>query len=140
MRGCQPRNNLVKDKNSDLLVEFHNILNRWKKYFYQLLNVHSVNDVKKIQRHAAGPLVPERSRTKCDNAIVKLERYKSPGGDRIQAELIQAGGETFLSVTHELINSILNKKDLPVQRKESITVFIYKKGDQLTVVIIVRQQ
>jgi hypothetical protein len=29
-RGYQPRNNLGKDKNGDLLPDSHNILNRWK--------------------------------------------------------------------------------------------------------------
>jgi hypothetical protein len=29
-------------------------------------------------------------------AIAKLKKYKSPGSDQIQAELIQAGGEIFL--------------------------------------------
>jgi hypothetical protein len=32
-RGNQPRNNLVKDENGDLLADSHNILNRWKNYF-----------------------------------------------------------------------------------------------------------
>jgi hypothetical protein len=32
-RRCQPRNNLVKDENDDLLADSHNILNRWRKYF-----------------------------------------------------------------------------------------------------------
>jgi hypothetical protein len=41
-RGYQPRNNLVKDENSDLLADSHNILNRWKNYFSQLFNVHNV--------------------------------------------------------------------------------------------------
>jgi hypothetical protein len=36
-RGYQPRNNLLKDENGDLLANSHNILNRWKKYFSQLL-------------------------------------------------------------------------------------------------------
>jgi hypothetical protein len=31
-RGYQPRSNLVKDENDDLLADSHNILNRWKKY------------------------------------------------------------------------------------------------------------
>jgi hypothetical protein len=44
-RGCQPGSNLVKDENGDLLADSHNILNRWKKYFSQLLTVHSVNNV-----------------------------------------------------------------------------------------------
>jgi hypothetical protein len=32
-RGYQLRNNLVKDENGDLLVDSHNILDRWKNYF-----------------------------------------------------------------------------------------------------------
>jgi hypothetical protein len=37
-RGYQPRNNLVKDDNDDLLADSHNNLNRWK-------NVHNSSDV-----------------------------------------------------------------------------------------------
>jgi hypothetical protein len=33
MRGYQLRTNLIKDKNRDLLTDFHNIFNRWKNYF-----------------------------------------------------------------------------------------------------------
>jgi hypothetical protein len=43
--GYETRSNLVKDENGDLLVDSHNILNRWKTYFSQLLNVHNVSDV-----------------------------------------------------------------------------------------------
>jgi hypothetical protein len=42
-RGYQPKNNLVKDENGDLLADSHNVLNRWKNYFFQLLNLHNVN-------------------------------------------------------------------------------------------------
>jgi hypothetical protein len=41
----QPRSNLAKDENGDLLADFHNILNRWKNYFSQLLTVHRDTDV-----------------------------------------------------------------------------------------------
>jgi hypothetical protein len=44
--GYQPKNNLVKDENGDLLADFHSILNRWKNYFSQLLNVHNDSDVR----------------------------------------------------------------------------------------------
>jgi hypothetical protein len=37
-RGYQPRSNLVKDENGDLLADSHSILNLWKNYFSQLLN------------------------------------------------------------------------------------------------------
>jgi hypothetical protein len=36
-KGYQPRSNLLKDENSDLLADSHNILNRWKNYFTHLL-------------------------------------------------------------------------------------------------------
>jgi hypothetical protein len=47
-RGCQPRNNLVKDENGDLLADSQNILNRWENYFSQLLNVY-VSDVRQYK-------------------------------------------------------------------------------------------
>jgi hypothetical protein len=129
-RGYQPRNNLVKDENGDLLADSHNILNRWKKYFSQLVNVHKVSDVRQTEVHMAEPLVPGPSRLEVEIAIAKLKKYKSPGSDQIPAELIQAGGEMLLSAIHKLINSIWNKEELPHQWKESIIVPIYKKGDK----------
>jgi hypothetical protein len=57
-RGYQPRNNLVKDENGDLLADSHNILNRWKNYFSQLMNVHDASDVRQIEVHTAEPLKP----------------------------------------------------------------------------------
>jgi hypothetical protein len=128
-RGYQPRNNLVKDENGDLLADSHNILNRWKNYFSQLLNVHNVSEVSKIEVHMAEPLVPGPSRLQAEIAIAKLKKYKSPGSDQIPAELIQAGNEMLLAAIHNLINSIWNKEEFPDQWKESIIVQIHKKGD-----------
>jgi hypothetical protein len=56
--GYQPRKNLLKDENGDLLADFNNILNKWKNYFSQLMNVHKVSDVRQIEVHTAEPLVP----------------------------------------------------------------------------------
>jgi hypothetical protein len=52
-RGYQPRNNLVKDENGELLADSHNILNSWKKHFSQSLNAHNVSDVRQIEVHTA---------------------------------------------------------------------------------------
>jgi hypothetical protein len=41
----QSRTNLVKDERGDLLADPHNILNRWKNYFCELLNVHGTGGV-----------------------------------------------------------------------------------------------
>jgi hypothetical protein len=41
--------------------------------------------------------------------------YKSPVGDKILPEMIQAEGETLLSAIQKVINSIWNKDELPDQ-------------------------
>jgi hypothetical protein len=82
----------VKDENGDLLADSHNILNRWKNYFSQLLNVHKISGVRQIEVHKAEPLLPGPSRLEVEISIAKLKKYKSPSSDQILAELIQAGG------------------------------------------------
>jgi hypothetical protein len=49
-RGYQPRSIFVKDEDGDLLADSNTILNRWKSYFSQLLNVH---DVSALERYSA---------------------------------------------------------------------------------------
>jgi hypothetical protein len=43
----------VENSNGD-----HFILNKWKKYFSQLLNLHNASDVRQTEVHTAEPLVP----------------------------------------------------------------------------------
>jgi hypothetical protein len=40
--GYQPRSNLVKDENGNLLADSQKILNKWNNYFSHLFNVHDV--------------------------------------------------------------------------------------------------
>jgi len=56
--GYQPTTNLVKD---DLHADSHSILNRWKNYFCQLLNIHGANGIRQSEIHTAEMLVPEPS-------------------------------------------------------------------------------
>jgi hypothetical protein len=122
--GYQLRTNLVKDERGDLLADPHKILNRWKNYFCQLLNVHRAGGVRQTEMHTAEPFVPEPSASEAEVAFGKLKRYKSQGVDQILADLIQVVGKPLL------IKSIWNKEELPHQWKESIVVPIHKKGDK----------
>jgi hypothetical protein len=61
-KGNQPRTNLLKDERGDLLADPHKILNRWKNYFCQLLNVHGAGGVRQTEMHTAEPSVPEPQR------------------------------------------------------------------------------
>jgi hypothetical protein len=55
----------VKDENKHLLVDSHNILNRWKNYF----------DARQIEVHTAEPLVPGPSHLEVEIAFAKLKKY-----------------------------------------------------------------
>jgi hypothetical protein len=53
-----PRINIIRDENGNLLADPQNVLNRWKNFFNQVLNVHGVHGVRQIDIHTAEPLVP----------------------------------------------------------------------------------
>jgi hypothetical protein len=107
-----------------------------ENFFNQVLNVHAVHNVRQMDIHTAGPLVPEPSLVEVAIAIGKLKSYKSPRTDNIPAELIKAGGETLCSEIHRLICSIWNKEELPQQWNVSIIVPIHKRVIRLTAIII----
>jgi hypothetical protein len=57
-KGHQPKTNLVKDEMGYLFVNPYKILNRWKNYFFQPLNVHGVGGVRQNEMHTVEPFVP----------------------------------------------------------------------------------
>jgi hypothetical protein len=126
----QPRINIIKDENGNLLVDPESILNKWKNFFNQVLYVHGVHGIRQMDIHMAELLVPEHSLLKVEIATGNFKRYKSMGTDQILAKLIKEEGETLCSEKHKLIHSMWNMDKLPQQQKESIIVLIHKKGDK----------
>ena len=57
-KGYQARVNVIRNENEKLLEDSNSILNRWKDYFSQLLNVHKDNDVGEIEIQTAEALNP----------------------------------------------------------------------------------
>jgi hypothetical protein len=135
-RGYQSRNNIVKDENGDLLAESRNILNRWKNYFSQLLNVHNDSDVRQIEVYTSEPLVPGPCRLESEVAIAKLKRDNWPGSDEMPAELIQAGGELLLPAIHKLKLFGIRKNCL-INGRSLLLYQFTKRVIKLTVIIIV---
>ena len=85
-KGYQPRTRIAKDEKGDLVADSHSIMARWRNYFYQILNVHGVSDVRQAEIHTEEPLVPESSALDVELAIEKLKSHKSPSFDQIPAE------------------------------------------------------
>jgi hypothetical protein len=42
-----------------MVTDSNGILDRWRKYFSQLLKVHGVNNARQTEKHTAESLVPE---------------------------------------------------------------------------------
>jgi len=120
----------VKDDKRDLVADCHSILARWRNYFSHILNVHGVNDIRQTEMHTTELLVPESSASEFELAIEKLKSHKSPGINKIPAELIKATDKAIRCESHKLIISIWNKEELPDELKESIILPINKKGDK----------
>jgi hypothetical protein len=135
-KGYQNRIDIVRDENGSLLADPQNILNRWKGFFNQVLNVHGVHDVWQMDTHTAEPIIPEPSLFKVKIAIRKMKSYKSQGTDRIPGELVKAGGETLYSEIHRLICFIWNKEEFPQQWKEFLLYQFIKRGIRLTEIIM----
>ena len=52
-KGYRARVNVIKNEIEAMLSDSNSILNRWKNYFSQLLNVHKGSDVGEIQIQTA---------------------------------------------------------------------------------------
>jgi hypothetical protein len=50
-KGYKSRTNRVKGDKGDLFADFYSTVARWRNYFFQLLNVHGVNDVRQTEIH-----------------------------------------------------------------------------------------
>jgi hypothetical protein len=92
-----------------MLADTQNVLNRWKNFFNQLLNVHDILDVRQMELHTAEPLVPKPRLVEEEIVIGKLQSNKSPVTDNIPAELIKAGGDSFYYEMHRFICCKWNK-------------------------------
>jgi hypothetical protein len=57
-KGDQPRTNLAKDERGDQLTDPQKILNKWKNYFCELLNIHGAGCVRQTEMYMAEPFVP----------------------------------------------------------------------------------
>jgi hypothetical protein len=105
-KGYQPRINIIKDEYINLLADPQNVLNRWKIFFNQVLNLHGFHEFRQMDIHTFEPLVQESSLFELEIAIGKLKSYKSPGTDQIPSELIREWGEILNSEMLKLICSI----------------------------------
>jgi hypothetical protein len=135
-KGYQPRINIINDENGSLLADPQHVLNRWKNFFNQVLNVHRVHDVRQIDIHTAEPLIPEPSLVKVEIAIRKLKCYKSPSTDQIPAELIKAGVKYYILRYTDLFVLYQIRRNCRSSGRSLLLYQFIKRVISLTVIII----
>ena len=103
----QGTSSTIQDKSEKCLTEVKEILSRWTEYCSELYNYDSCGDnaVLDCSQPPEEDLQPIL-RGEVEIAMASLKKGKSAGVDNIQAELVQAGGETMIDVLTEICCSI----------------------------------
>ncbi len=132
-------NSPIQDKNGKLLNNSRVTLDRWKEYFFKLLNVKSVVDPYLIFRIS----VPSISTIKQDRqnklptleeisqALKQMKNRKAPGNDDISADLLKAGGLPVLRWLHKIFVDIWQNEEIVDDWTLAILIRLFKnKGDK----------
>ncbi|KAI5717474.1 hypothetical protein M8J77_006391 [Diaphorina citri] len=129
-KGNRTQEETIKDKNGQILYESGEIVNRWKEYFQDLLNiVHQDNEEDTVIQTAEMEDIPP-SRGEVANAIRKLKNNKAAGCDTIPSELIKKGGLKLEEEVTDLIQEIWKEEKMPSEWTKAVIIPIHKKGDK----------
>ncbi|CAK1589396.1 unnamed protein product [Parnassius mnemosyne] len=131
-RKCQLSK--LKTECGSIVSEIPEILSEIERFYRQLhtssLEPHaSVSDDPRtsVIRHYSDD-IPDVSLSEIRIALQHLQNSKSPGEDRIQAELLKAGGKPVLKVLQKLFTSVLHGGTTPEAWSGSAMVLFFKKG------------
>jgi hypothetical protein len=130
-KDLKPRLTICKSKNGDVITEKDDIINRWKDHFHELLNSMEQEKEPPIMQDHNDTNEEESSPTieEVEMAIQKLKKNKTPGTDKIPAELFKYGGNELVKYLHTIIKEIWLKEKMPVDWNLSTICPTRKKGD-----------
>jgi exonuclease III len=126
---------LLRDVQGSLIRSVEERRLRWKEHFEGLLNVgpqHVTPNVTPAPRPSnegnEEELVP--SEADVERAIERLKNGKAAGCDRINAEMLKAGGGVLVKWVHRLIRKIWQDEVVPEDWRKAVIVPLHKKGDK----------
>lgn len=129
----------IKDKDDHLLTTSTERLNRWREYFYELLNEPTKVDPAIIEEIST-PDIESTAKEQQEKpptlqevlqAIKQMKNHKAPGKDNLTAEILKAGGTTTAKWLHEIIYDIWTKEAMVEDWTLATITRLYKgKGDK----------
>ncbi|XP_022161478.1 uncharacterized protein LOC111027411 [Myzus persicae] len=131
--GFVPNIRMIEDNNGTLITKPENIAEEFRSYFEKILNRDSTTGIGEQDDtlyYTAEPEVPSPSLEEIQYAIQTLKNNKSPGDDKIAAELLKLGGQNLTKNLNDLIQQIWIKEKIPKEWNESLICPIFKKGNR----------
>lgn len=93
-----------------MIAESEILIEEWKGYFRDLLNVTQEEQHEEEIYITADRLVENPSFDETQISLNKLKNHKAPGADEIPAELLKYWGETLHRQIHQLITQIWSEE------------------------------
>ena len=118
--------------NGNKLTKDEDKKTRWLEHFKDILNSDDpliTEDIQDDPLHQLEIDVGPVTIDELNRMILKLKNNKSPGEDRISAEMCKALGELGLRALLQLVNHVWQEERAPTEWRRGIIVRIAKKGD-----------
>ena len=133
------KNNIVKDKEGNIISNYCDCINRWKEHYSELLNKGPVPHNPETSTAAANAPTDlsisedEVTLDEVRNAVKSLKNYRAVGICKITAKLLKFGGECMLRWLQVIINCVWISETIPDDWRRGIVLPFWKrKGDRLT--------
>jgi len=107
---------MIEDNNGTFITKPENITEEFRSYFEKILNRDSITGIGEQDNtiyYTAEPEIPNPNLEEIQYAIQTLKSNKSPGDDKIFAELLKLGGQNLKKNLHNLIQQIWTKEKIP---------------------------
>ncbi|CAF3582803.1 unnamed protein product [Rotaria socialis] len=113
----------IKSKSGTILMEKHDILNRWSEYIGERFDDNRAPKPN-IKKNIEGPSI---MKDEVRQAIKSMKTNKATGSDGISIEMIQCLDERGVDIMTKLINKIYDTGELPEDLTKSIFIALPKK-------------
>lgn len=126
-REFKAKTQIIKDKQGNIITDVEGIAKVWRDYCVQLFQ----DTPDTVPEDHLKDLEPEILREEVERAVRRLRNQKSPGSDRITAEVLKSMGELGIDILHVLCRKIWESGYWPKKWCQSTFIPLYKKGSPL---------
>ena len=120
---------VIKDENSNVMVNLEAMLKRWKEYFEKLMNDENNREPRTEEAEVVNEEVNCISREEVKKTVRRMKKDKAVRPDELPIEVWKCMGEMGIKFLTRLFNRLLMGEQMPEEWR-SVLIPIYKnKGD-----------